>query len=109
MTFLRNPETSDLIRASVLAALALVERSTAPGSAERFDRLCAILGDSIIGSVWVHAVGDPDALSASVDVLPDIIRALDIGAARYLKVRAWHSVRRGYPIDAIAAPCARAE
>ncbi|EMD40978.1 hypothetical protein CERSUDRAFT_111551 [Gelatoporia subvermispora B] len=85
MTFLRNPETPELLRTSVLAALTLVGRSAPPGSAERFDRLCAILGDSIIGSVWVHSSGDSDALEASIDVLPDIIKALDIGAARYLK------------------------
>ncbi|OCH95884.1 hypothetical protein OBBRIDRAFT_787731 [Obba rivulosa] len=85
MTFLKNPETPDLIRASVLAARALVECSTTPGSAQRFDRLCAILGEGIIGSVWVHASGDLDTLEASVDVLPDIIRTLDIGTVRYLK------------------------
>lgn len=34
----------------------------------------------------MYGYHDPDAIEASVEVLPIIIRALDIGSVRYLKV-----------------------
>ena len=64
----------------------LTELTTAEGSAARFDQLCALLGDDIIGNIWIYASRDPDALQASVDAIPTIVQALGIGASRYLKV-----------------------
>lgn len=92
LTFLHTPDTPSLIRAAAPAALALVQLTTparSPSMSEtRFERLCALLGDGLIGSVWIYASRDLDALEASLDVLPEIVTALDIGATRYLKASA---------------------
>jgi hypothetical protein len=64
----------------------LIERTTPPGSEQRFTQLCALLGDGMVGSVWMYSSEDADAVEASVDVLPILVRALGIGATRYLKV-----------------------
>ncbi|EIN10221.1 hypothetical protein PUNSTDRAFT_50904 [Punctularia strigosozonata HHB-11173 SS5] len=85
MTHLHNPSTPDLIRAAVLPHLRLIDLVTSPGSAERFSKLCALLGDGIIGSVWMYAAQDMPTIEASMEVLPDVVRALDIGSVRYLK------------------------
>ena len=60
--------------------------TTPPASSTRFDQLCSLLGDGIIGNIWVYASRDPDTLQASIDVIPEIVRALEIGTTRYLKV-----------------------
>jgi len=85
LTYLHNPETPSLIRAAILTSVSLILLSTPPGSAKRFEHFCAILGDGIIGSVWLYATRESDAIQASVDVLPEIVQALGIGTARYLK------------------------
>ncbi|EIW62170.1 uncharacterized protein TRAVEDRAFT_117743 [Trametes versicolor FP-101664 SS1] len=85
LTFLHNPETPELIRRAVTAYLRLVECTTSRGSVARFDQLCSLLGDSIIGNVWVYASRELDTLQASLDTIPEIVEALDIGTARYLK------------------------
>jgi Tti2 family len=64
----------------------LIERTTQPGSEQRFTQLCALLGDGMIGSVWMYSSEDPDAVEASIDVLSILVRALGVGATRYLKV-----------------------
>lgn len=64
----------------------LIELTTAEGSATRFDQLCGLLGDDIIGNIWIYASRNPDALQASVDAIPTIVKALGVSASRYLKV-----------------------
>lgn len=86
LAFLQNPETSELIRAAVPTSVSLVLLTTPPGSAKRFDQLCEVLGDGIIGSIWFYAMHEQDAIEATIDVLPGIVHALGIGTARYLKV-----------------------
>ncbi|KZT74537.1 hypothetical protein DAEQUDRAFT_682559 [Daedalea quercina L-15889] len=83
--FLQNPETPELIRAAVPATVSLVLLTTPPSSARRFDQLCEILGDGIIGSVWLYAIYEQNAIEASIDLLSCIVHALGIGTARYLK------------------------
>ncbi|TFK83268.1 hypothetical protein K466DRAFT_647686 [Polyporus arcularius HHB13444] len=85
LTFLHNPETPDLIRAAVPASVQLTELTTAPASSSRFEQLCSLLGDGIIGNIWVYASRYPETLQASTDVIPDVVRVLEIGAVRYLK------------------------
>ncbi|CCM03990.1 uncharacterized protein FIBRA_06146 [Fibroporia radiculosa] len=85
LTFLHSPETPSLIRAAVCTFVSLTLRTTPPGSEERFNQLCGILGDGIIGGVWIYAARDADAIEASVDVLPMAVQALGIGSVRYLK------------------------
>ncbi|OSD01769.1 hypothetical protein PYCCODRAFT_1391245 [Trametes coccinea BRFM310] len=85
LTFLHDPETPGLIRATVSAYLRLTQSTTTDGSAARFDQLCGLLGDSIIGNVWVYAYREPSVIEASVDCIPAVVTLLDIGTVRYLK------------------------
>lgn len=86
MTYLHNPLTPTLIREVVPTWVALTELTTPEGSAARFDQHCALLGDTVIGNVWAYATQDEDTIQASIDVLPVVLRALNVGIARYLKV-----------------------
>ncbi|KAH9956778.1 hypothetical protein BC827DRAFT_1229193 [Russula dissimulans] len=84
LTFLHSPHTPAILRSAIPAATNLIERTTQPGSEQRFTQLCALLGDGVIGSVWMYS-SEAEAVEASVEVLPIIVRALGIGATRYLK------------------------
>ena len=86
LAFLENPETPALIRAAIPASVSLVLLTTSPGSAKRFDQLCEILGNGIIGGIWFYAMHEQTTIEASIDVLPGLVHALGIGTARYLKV-----------------------
>src|SRR5882762_8969808 len=80
---------------AIPTATDLVLRTTSEGTEARFTKLCAILGDGIIGSVWMYASQDLDAVEASTEALPAVIKALGIGSVRYLKVTvSGHSDRR---------------
>ncbi|THH12369.1 hypothetical protein EW145_g12 [Phellinidium pouzarii] len=85
LTVLYDALTPRLIRSTVPVTLNLIDMITAPESAERFDQLCILLGESIIGGVWVYATHDEKTLEATMDVLPLILHALGIGSVRYLK------------------------
>lgn len=66
--------------------ICLVDLTTPPRSSQRFDQLCALLGDGIIGTVWVHGMREEAVVQASVEVFPALFKSLGIGCARYLKV-----------------------
>ena len=83
---LRDDLSPQLIRTTVPVILRLVDMTTPPDSAERFDKLCSLLGDHIVGAVWVFASRERETIEASMDVLPSILQALGIGAVRYIKV-----------------------
>jgi len=85
LTNLHNPLTPSILRTAILTTLTLINRSTAPGSQVRFDKLCTLLGDGIIGNVWIYASMEPESVQATLEVLPDVIEMLGIGCARYLK------------------------
>ncbi|KAI0260491.1 hypothetical protein BC834DRAFT_900075 [Gloeopeniophorella convolvens] len=85
LTFLHSPHTPAILRAAIPAAVNLIERTTKFGSEERFNQLCALLGDGVIGSVWMYSSGEADAIEASVGALPCLVHALGIGTTRYLK------------------------
>ncbi|KAH9978272.1 hypothetical protein BGW80DRAFT_1202231 [Lactifluus volemus] len=85
LTFLHSPHTPAILRAAIPALTTVIERTTQPGSEQRFSQLCALLGDGVIGSVWMYSSEDVDAVEASVEALPIVVRALGIGATRYLK------------------------
>nr|GAT53888.1 predicted protein [Mycena chlorophos] len=80
------PETPILLPSTVSASLQLIKLTTEEESAERFNQLCALLGDSIVGSVWMYSSNRPDALLASIVALPPVFKMLRVGCARYLKV-----------------------
>jgi hypothetical protein len=86
LTVLQSPETPVLLPAGISTSLSLIQLVTTVGSADRFDQLCALLGDGIIGSIWPYSSDRLDALLASIDSLPLVVDALGVGCARYLKV-----------------------
>jgi hypothetical protein len=86
LTHLQNPETPGLLHAAIPALLSLILLTTSPNSAQRFDQLCGLLGDGIIGGIWLYASDNLGALLASLDALPSVVRSLGIGSVRYLKV-----------------------
>jgi hypothetical protein len=75
-----------------LTCLLLIERTTSPASADRFEKLWALLGEGIIESVWFYGYGEPETIQATLDVLPSVFTALGIGCARYLKVAAQFAI-----------------
>jgi len=85
MTFLHNPMTPPLLRVVIPSSVALIESIAPAGSARRFNQLCELLGDGIIGSVWAYSSSEPASIEATLETLPTVIEALGIGAARYLK------------------------
>jgi len=92
LTFLNNPKTPDIIQNSVPTLVTLIDVVTVASKnndkgKERFDKLCSILGDGIIGSVWMYASRDVSTIKASIDVLPLLVESLGIGSVRYLKVQ----------------------
>ncbi|KAI0092518.1 hypothetical protein BDY19DRAFT_883360 [Irpex rosettiformis] len=97
ISFLDRPESAALLRAVVPTCISLVELTTQARSIQRFDQLCALLGDGIIGTVWVHGLREEVVVQASVDVLPSLIKALGIGCARYLKALIPQLVRHLIP------------
>ena len=94
LSFLHNPKTPVVIRTSVPTLVSLINIISPTSCLEkndrgkqRFDQLSSILGEGIIGSIWMYASRDLGAMHASIDVLPLIVDALGIGSVRYLKVR----------------------
>ncbi|KAI5894425.1 uncharacterized protein SCHCODRAFT_02624635 [Schizophyllum commune H4-8] len=75
-----------ILREASAAILSLVALTTVEGSRERFDQLCALLGDGIIGTTWTYASREKDVMLASLQALPAVVDALGVGAARYLRV-----------------------
>lgn len=86
LTNLHNPLTSSLLLRAIPTLITLITLTTSPGSAARFDKLCEVLGDGIIGNVWMYAYNEPESILASLNVLPLLIEALGIGSVRYSKV-----------------------
>ena len=65
----------------------LINLTTTSDSEERFDRLSDVIGEGIIGGIWMYARSDePETIEASMDILPEVVHALGIGTARYLNV-----------------------
>lgn len=83
---LHNPETAALLHISIPAYLTLVERYTEADSSDRLDKLFDLLGNHIIGTIWIYAARDADTIEATVDVLPRVVRSLGISTCRFLKV-----------------------
>ncbi|KAK0191366.1 hypothetical protein F5146DRAFT_1048368 [Armillaria mellea] len=94
---LKDPESPELLRAAISATLSLILLTTEHGTAQRFDQLCALLGDGIIGTVWIYASDSFDVILATVEALPPLMKALDIGIARYLKALVPQLVHPLYP------------
>jgi hypothetical protein len=70
----------------MLASLELVEKTTTDDSPERYQKLFALLGDSIIGGAWMYGYREPILIQATYEVLPRVLQALGVACVRYLKV-----------------------
>lgn len=94
---LKDSESPELLRAAISATLSLILFTTEHGTAQRFDQLCALLGDGIIGTAWLYASDSFEVILATVEALPPLMKALDIGIARYLKALVPQLVHPLYP------------
>ncbi|KAG5219923.1 atp :trna-specific trna nucleotidyltransferase [Salix suchowensis] len=65
-----RPESATLIREAIPASVSLATLTTDQGSQDRFDHLSALLGDGIIGGIWLYSSLDLAAVEASVEALP---------------------------------------
>ncbi|KAF8529111.1 hypothetical protein BU17DRAFT_80296 [Hysterangium stoloniferum] len=82
---LHSPLTPQIILAAVPAHLQLINLTTASGSKVRFDQLCTLLGEGIIGGIWMYAYQEWETLEASMVAARDVVRNLGVGTTRYLK------------------------
>ncbi|KAH6915500.1 hypothetical protein BKA70DRAFT_1259118, partial [Coprinopsis sp. MPI-PUGE-AT-0042] len=83
---LESPLSPPSIRLAVSQTVRLTLLTTQVGSQQRFDALCALLGDGIITGIWVYAFDKPDILRATLDALPEVIKTLDLGCCRFLRL-----------------------
>ncbi|KAG2130971.1 uncharacterized protein EDB93DRAFT_945759 [Suillus bovinus] len=108
---LRDPFTPDLIRAAVPTTLHLIDIISPPSPAPlpptsgspsqgrtvvksgsfsanpatRYEHLSTLLGSCLIGTVFLYAYADPEAILAATDMLPLVLVPIGIGAVRWLK------------------------
>ncbi|KAF9268321.1 hypothetical protein L218DRAFT_608770 [Marasmius fiardii PR-910] len=75
----------NLVRSAIATSLSSILLTTTPGTRTRFDQLCALLGEGVIGTIWLYGHRKPAVLTASIEALPPLIRALNLGTARFLK------------------------
>ncbi|KAF8632025.1 hypothetical protein AX17_004968 [Amanita inopinata Kibby_2008] len=86
LTHLQSEETPPLLRESINAQVELTLLTTKPGEKAYFEQLCDVLGEGIISGVWFYGSDKEDAIVASTEALPRLVRALGIGSVRYLQV-----------------------
>ena len=91
LVFLHNPKTPELLSTCIPTIVELVDlllparTLNKAGGKQRFDRLCSILGEGIIGSVWIHAARDVATIRATIDQVPLLVKSLGVCTVRYLK------------------------
>ncbi|KAF8332696.1 uncharacterized protein EI90DRAFT_2971481 [Cantharellus anzutake] len=85
LTFQKSPETPRILTTTVPAFLSLIEKTSQPESEECFERTCGLLVAAVISGAWTYGGNEPLTMEASVQVLPQLIRALGLGSARFLK------------------------
>ncbi|KAG8816060.1 hypothetical protein FRC17_000478 [Serendipita sp. 399] len=74
-----------LFKTAIIAMLELISKTTQPDSPEKFDRLFALLGDSVIGGAWSFGYREPLLIQSTYEALPLILDALGIASVRFLK------------------------
>jgi hypothetical protein len=70
----------------------LIERTTQADSAERFNKLCKLVSDAVIGGAWIFASDRKEVMEASIEGLLPIIESLKLGNVRFLRVKYYLSV-----------------
>lgn len=92
LVFVHDPKTPELLSSSIPTIVELVDlllparALSKAGGKQRFDRLCSVLGEGIIGSMWIHASRDVATVRATIDQVPLLVESLGVCAVRYLKV-----------------------
>lgn len=87
MSFLSDPESPALFKASVNCYKTLVEKTTPQHSEKRFGALSEIISSNIVGGAWIYGAKSTEVIEASVETLGPLVKSLGIGSVRFLKVR----------------------
>lgn len=96
LVFIHNSKTPELLSGAIPAIVELVDlllparALSKVGGKQRFDRLCSVLGEGIIGNIWIHASQDVVTIRATIDQVPLLVDSLGICAVRYLRVGPFH-------------------
>ncbi|KAJ3857221.1 hypothetical protein EV368DRAFT_77951 [Lentinula lateritia] len=101
---LDDVKSPQLIQATIPVSLSLSLITTTPGSPAQFDQLCALLGDRIIGTIWLYSYDKLGVVQASVDCLPPLLSALGLGSSRYLKALIPQLLHPLIPVPFILSP-----
>ncbi|KAG8721617.1 hypothetical protein FRC08_011807 [Ceratobasidium sp. 394] len=81
---LTSDQSPDLLRAAMPCYLALVDLVLPDDTAQRFDKLCELVTDTIVPG-WLYASSRAELMIASVEVLSPVVNALGTSSARFLK------------------------
>ncbi|KIJ56772.1 hypothetical protein M422DRAFT_62703 [Sphaerobolus stellatus SS14] len=103
---LHSPLTPQLIRTSIPAFITLTNITTTDGSRERFDELSTLLGDNILGGIWLYAYNEYATLEVSILALPAVLEELGIGSVRFLKPIISQLIHNITEVPTIEASCA---
>ncbi|KAJ4472023.1 hypothetical protein J3R30DRAFT_3659960 [Lentinula aciculospora] len=101
---LDDAESPQLIQTAISASLSLSLLTTNLGSSAQFDQLCALLGERIVGTIWLYSYDKPGVVQASVDSLPPLLSALGLGCCRYLKALIPQLLHPLLPVPFTTAP-----
>ncbi|TFK22203.1 hypothetical protein FA15DRAFT_644541 [Coprinopsis marcescibilis] len=80
------PHGPPVLRLAIKQSITLIVLTTQEGSHERFDQLCTLLGEGIITGIWTYAFDKPEIVQATLCALPDLVRVLDVGCVRFLRM-----------------------
>ncbi|KAF8650707.1 hypothetical protein AX16_005080 [Volvariella volvacea WC 439] len=94
---LNNPLTPSILNVTFPTILLHIAKTTSIGSQDRFDKLCHVLGEGIIGGIWIHAEEKVEIVGVSLIWLKEVVRELGIGSVRYLKAIVTQLVHILYP------------
>ncbi|KAF5363567.1 hypothetical protein D9756_000959 [Leucocoprinus leucothites] len=85
LSHLTDPETPTLLRLIISTWLNLTLKVDEPHTSEFFDHLCTLVVNGIIEGIWIYSEQNLVAMEATLDALPDVLRALGIGTVSFLK------------------------
>ncbi|KAH9479561.1 hypothetical protein JR316_0008156 [Psilocybe cubensis] len=90
LSHLQSPETPRLLKLAIETSVSLTLLTTSPSpggkpSPDRFNELSSLLGEGIITGIWLYAEDKPDAVNATFEALPFLLKELGIGSIRFMK------------------------
>lgn len=78
----RGKERTWEISGQAVVSLSIISRKIF----EFFDHLCTLVVNGIIEGIWIYSEQNLAAMKATIDALPDVLRALDTATVSFLKV-----------------------